>query len=161
MKMRGKRFTLVLLFGLVLIYIPACLFSAIARPRRMGIFQLTGMLICAAGGGLALWCVSNFALIGRGTPAPFAAPRQLVTRGPYKLVRNPMYVGVGLCFAGTSLFYESILFLVYVALFFVAAHLFVVLYEEPTLQRTFGREYLAYCSRVRRWVPRLFAVKIE
>lgn len=106
MKMRGKRFTLVLLFGLVLIYVPAHLFSAVARPRRMGKFQLTGMLICAAGGGLALWCVSNFALIGRGTPAPFPAPRRLVTRGPYKLVRNPMYVGVGLFFAGAALFYE-------------------------------------------------------
>lgn len=147
------------LFGFVLIYIPARLFSVVARPETYGGVQLTGILVCAAGGTLALCCVFSFAILGRGTPAPFAAPRRLVTNGPYKLVRNPMYIGVGLFFTGTALFYESTLFFAYVALFSVASHVFVVFYEEPTLQRTFGSEYSAYRSRARRWLPWLPAHK--
>ena len=66
-----------------------------------------------------------------------------------------MYIGVGLWFGGAALSYQSSLVLAYVVLFVIASHLFVVWYEEPTLRRTFGSEYLTYCSRVRRWMPRL------
>lgn len=153
--MTANRFVLVLLFGFVLIYLPARFFSAIAWPARIGIQQSAGIVICAIGAAIALWCVSNFALIGRGTPAPFAAPRRLVTRGPYQFVRNPMYIGVGTFFIGAAVFYQSVLFLAYAVLFFVSSHLFVVLYEEPTLRRTFGDKYTVYCGGVRRWTPRL------
>jgi protein-S-isoprenylcysteine O-methyltransferase Ste14 len=151
----ANRFLLVILFGFVLIYLPARLFSLVARPARVGISQVVGIVICAAGAAIALWCVSTFAFIGRGTPAPFAAPRRLVTRGPYRLVRNPMYVGVGMFFVGAAVLYQSVLFLAYAVLFLVSSYLFVLLYEEPTLRRTFGDEYTAYCGRVRRWSPRL------
>ena len=147
------RVVLVLLFGLVLIYLPARLFAAVERPARIGPFQAAGMLIGAAGGALALWCVSSFALTGRGTPVPFAAPRRLVTGGPYRFVRNPMYIGAGLLFAGAAVFYESRLLAGYVIAFVLAGHLFIVWYEEPTLRRMFGCEYTAYSIRVGRWWP--------
>jgi protein-S-isoprenylcysteine O-methyltransferase Ste14 len=150
---RANRFVLVLLFGLVLIYLPIRLFSVVARPAGRGIFQVAGILICAAGGAIALWCASSFVLIGRGTPAPFAAPRRLVTRGPYRFVRNPMYIGVGVWFGGAALFYQSSLMFAYVVLFVIASRLFVVWYEEPTLRSMFGSEYSTYCSRVWRWWP--------
>lgn len=153
--MTGNRFVLVLLFGFVLIYLPARLWSAIDRPETFGIVQRVGIVICAAGGTIALWCASTFAVVGRGTPAPFAAPRRLVMRGPYRLLRNPMYVGVGVLFFGAAMFYQSRVLLAYVALFCVASHLFVVCYEEPTLRRHFGAEYSAYCQRIGRWWPRL------
>jgi len=153
--MPARRFVLVLLFGVVLIYVPVRLFSAVVRPAGIGVSDLAAIVICTAGGAVALWCVSSFAFVGRGTPAPFAAPRRLVTRGPYRFVRNPMYIGVGLMFAGAALFYKSLLLVEYTGFFFVASHLFVVWYEEPTLRRIFGHEYEAYCSRVRRWWPRM------
>ena len=152
--MTANRFILVLLFGFVLIYLPARLFSVIAWPARIGTLQVVGTVVCAMGATIALCCVFNFALIGRGTPAPFAAPRRLVTRGPYRFVRNPMYVGVGMFFVGAAVFYQSLLFLAYAFLFFVSSHAFIALYEEPSLRRTFGDEYTAYCGRVRRWLPR-------
>src|SRR5215472_14291204 len=132
--MTASRFVLVILFGFVLICLPARLFSVIVWPARIGISQAAGMVICASGAAIALWCVSSFAFIGRGTPAPFIAPRRLVTRGPYCLLRNPMYVGVGIFFVGAAIFHQSRLFIAYAALFFVSSHLFVVLYEEPTLR---------------------------
>jgi protein-S-isoprenylcysteine O-methyltransferase Ste14 len=64
-----------------------------------------------------------------------------------------MYIGAALVLAGLAIFYESISVALYAGLFLLAAHIFVVAYEEPTLRRTFGQEYDAYCARVRRWWP--------
>jgi len=93
-------------------------------------------------------------VIGRGTPAPFDPPRRLVVVGPYRLVRNPMYIGASLALAGAALFYESWALLGYCTVFALVMHLFVVVYEEPTLRTTFGGDYVRYCERVRRWWPR-------
>lgn len=116
--------------------------------------QVAGGLIAVLGVSLALWCVVVFAVVGRGTPFPFDPPRRLVVRGPYRFVRNPMAIGVGAALAGAALFYESWGLAALTGLFFLVIHLFVVLYEEPTLRRTFGDEYAAYCDGVRRWWPR-------
>jgi len=62
-----------------------------------------------------------------------------------------MYIGAGMTLAGAALYCESVSIFIYAALFFLITHLFVVLYEEPTLRRTFGSDYEAYCSRVNRW----------
>lgn len=144
-----------LFIGLVLIYLPARLlsWSGIVRPAAMEGPQIAGMIIGSTGAVVALWCVFTFAWIGRGTPAPFDPPRRLVVRGPYRFVRNPMYIGAGLALAGAALFYESVSLLAYGGIFLLAAHVFVVWYEEPTLRRIFGAEYEAYCRRVRRWWP--------
>ena len=146
-----------LFIGLVLIYLPARLlsWSGIVRPTTIGVTQVAGMVIGAAGAAVALWCILTFATIGRGTPAPFDPPRRLVIQGPYRFVRNPMYIGAGLALAGAALFYGSWPLLGYAGLFFLVTHLFVVWYEEPTLRQTFGPEYEAYCHEVRRWWPRV------
>jgi protein-S-isoprenylcysteine O-methyltransferase Ste14 len=144
-----------LFIGLVLIYIPARLlsWSGIVRPAALEVAQVAGMVMGAAGAAVALWCVFTFAVLGRGTPAPFDPPRRLVIQGPYRFVRNPMYIGAGVALAGAAVFYESWSLLVYTCLFFLATHVFVVCYEEPTLRRIFGQEYEAYCRHVRRWWP--------
>jgi protein-S-isoprenylcysteine O-methyltransferase Ste14 len=146
-----------LFIGLLLVYLPARLlsWSGIVRPPAIEAPQITGMVIGAAGAAVALWCIFTFAFIGRGTPAPFDPPRRLVIGGPYRFVRNPMYFGAGLALAGAALFYESLPLLGYVGFFLLITHLFVVWYEEPTLRRTFGQEYEAYCRQVRRWWPKI------
>ncbi len=146
-----------LFIGFVLIYLPGRLLSwtGIVRPAAIAAPQVAGMVIGAAGAGVALWCIFTFATIGRGTPAQFDPPRRLVIRGPYRFVRNPMYIGAGLALASAALFYESLPLLGYAGLFFLATHVFVVGYEEPTLRRTFGHDYEAYCRQVRRWWPRV------
>lgn len=146
-----------LFVGLLLIYLPARLlaWSGIPRPVTIEAPQILGMLVGAIGAAIVLWCIFTFASIGRGTPAPFDPPRRLVVQGPYRFVRNPMYIGAGLALGGAALFYESVSLLGYAGLFFLITHLFVMLYEEPTLRRTFGQEYEAYCHKVRRWWPSL------
>lgn len=149
-----------LFIGLLLIYLPARVlsWSGIVRPTATGAPQIVGMIIGSAGAAIALWCIFTFVWIGRSTPAPFDPPRRLVIRGPYRFVRNPMYIGAGLALGGAALFYESVPLLVYGVIFLLACHLFVVSYEEPTLRRTFGAEYESYCHRVRRWWPGVRAV---
>ena len=154
-----------LFIGLIFIYLPGQLLSwaGIARPMATGPLQIAGMIIGGIGAAIALWCVFTFAAIGKGTPAPFDPPRRLVIEGPYRFVRNPMYIGATLGLAGAAIFYGSLSLSIYVGAFLLAAHLFVVFYEEPTLGKSFGAEYEAYCQRVGRWVPgrTLFHLKIN
>lgn len=145
-----------LFIGTLLVFVPARLlaWSGIAAPSRFGAGQGLGALLTCAGGMLALSCVLAFALVGRGTPAPFDPPRRLVAWGPYRWVRNPMYVGAGTAVSGAALYYHSLPLFAYAVAFLLAMHGFVVWYEEPALRRMFGREYEEYCRRVGRWWPR-------
>lgn len=145
-----------LFIGLLLIFLPERILSStgIIQPEAIGVWQVAGMLLGACGAALALTCIFTFVFVGRGTPAPFDPPRGLVVQGPYRLVRNPMYLGAVLALAGAALFYQSIPLLGYAGLFLLVTHLFVVLYEEPTLRRTFDSDYEAYCRRVGRWWPK-------
>lgn len=146
-----------LFIGFVLVFLPSRLLarSGLSSPESLGAPQVAGMLATAIGGALAVWCVLAFVVVGHGTPAPFDPPRRLVARGPYRYVRNPMYLGATIALAGAALFYGSPALAVYAAVFLIAMHAFVVLYEEPTLRASFGQEYERYCDEVRRWWPRL------
>ncbi|MFN2542376.1 MAG: isoprenylcysteine carboxylmethyltransferase family protein [Chthoniobacterales bacterium] len=144
-----------LFIGFVLVYLPSrfARWSGIVEPATTRAPQVVGMIMVAIGTLIAFWCVLTFVFIGKGTPAPFDPPRKLVIRGPYQLVRNPMYIGAGMTLAGAALFYESLSIFIYTGLFFLITHLFVVFYEEPTLRRTFGDDYETYRRRVGRWWP--------
>jgi protein-S-isoprenylcysteine O-methyltransferase Ste14 len=146
-----------LFIGFLLVYLPARLlfWSGIVRPATIATPQIAGMVVSAAGAAIALCCILTFAFIGRGTPAPFDPPRRLVIRGPYRFVRNPMYIGAGLALAGAALFYQSWALLAYAVGFLLVMHSFVVWHEEPTLRQIFGQDYEAYCQQVRRWWPRV------
>jgi protein-S-isoprenylcysteine O-methyltransferase Ste14 len=114
-----------------------------------------GFAAMAAGGALALTCAYFFATYGRGTPAPFDAPREFVAVGPYRYVRNPMYIGGSLVLGGFGLVERSPSILVLTLVALGLAHLFVVLVEEPSLEWKFGDGFRIYKRSVRRWLPRL------
>jgi protein-S-isoprenylcysteine O-methyltransferase Ste14 len=148
-----------LFIGFVLVYLPAQVvaWAGVSRPEHAGPLQIAGLIVTALGAALAVWCILSFAVLGRGTPAPFDPPRRLVVRGPYRFVRNPMYLGASLALAGAALFLQSLALLAYAAGFLLITHVFVVVYEEPALKRTFGDDYETYQRRVPRWLPRLTA----
>ena len=145
--------------GLLLVFVPGRVLSTagVTGPASFGTLQVAGVIVAAVGATLAVWCILTFVVVGRGTPAPFDPPRRLVARGPYGWVRNPMYLGAGLALVGAALYYGSGGLLVYSGGFLLFMHLFVVLYEEPTLRSTFGADYEAYCRRVHRWWPHAHA----
>jgi protein-S-isoprenylcysteine O-methyltransferase Ste14 len=118
--------------------------------RAPGVFLLLG------GAVVLLDSFRRFALEGRGTPAPVVPPDQLVVSGLYRYVRNPMYVALLSIVLGQALLLSSTTLLWYSAMLWLMFHLFVLMYEEPTLRRTFGRSYEEYCANVSRWRPRLW-----
>jgi protein-S-isoprenylcysteine O-methyltransferase Ste14 len=144
-----------LFISFLLLFIPARIleWSHITRPDRIRITQILGVSTMVIGGALVLWCILTFVFVGKGTPAYFDPPRRLVIQGPYRFVRNPMYLGAGLAVVGAAWFFWSWPLLAYAALFGVATHLFVIAYEEPTLTRKFGQDYAEYRRSVRRWLP--------
>ena len=85
---------------------------------------------------------------------PLIRPQSLSQQGPYRVVRNPMYMGVLLILLGESVAFASIPILYYALVVWLFFHLFVVLYEEPTLRQKFGSSYQEYCNTVSRWIPR-------
>lgn len=141
--------------GFVLTWGAAALWvRTLGGPILPPLAQSIGIALMIAGGAIVLWCVGVFTLLGKGTPAPFDAPRSFVPSGPYRWVRNPMYVGAFTVLAGFGLLHRSVAMLLFVIPVALLFHMFVILYEEPTLQRRFGAEYSDYRTQVRRWIPR-------
>jgi protein-S-isoprenylcysteine O-methyltransferase Ste14 len=116
--------------------------------------RVAGVALVVASTPLFLSFLSRFVVEGRGTPAPIAPTEHLVVGGPYRWTRNPGYIAVFGMLIGQALLFGSAAVLAYAGLIALAFHTFVLFYEEPTLRRTFGAEYDAYCRRVPRWLPR-------
>jgi len=113
-----------------------------------------GLLVLAAGASLALTCAGYFVVRGRGTPALFDAPHEFVASGPYRYVRNPMYIGGFLVLFGFGLVEQSGAIVMFCAIWFAFFQMFVIHVEEPGLRRRFGASYDDYCRTVPRWIPR-------
>jgi protein-S-isoprenylcysteine O-methyltransferase Ste14 len=145
-----------LLPGLLAGYIPWRYFGL--RDVRLDLAHpahAAGVLCIAVGAALLLTCIWEFAHRGRGTLSPADPPRRLVISGLYRYVRNPMYLSVTLIVLGEVILTGSRALLLYWAIWFAAANLFVIGYEEPTLRRQFGPDYDRYRQQVGRWIPRL------
>ena len=111
------------------------------------------------GFAVALRCVWDFGWTGHGTPAPMAPPTKLVVVGFYRYVRNPMYLGFIVGWAGLWVVFgqanrAALIAASVIVLFGIS---FIPLYEEPKLRKMFGAEYEEYCRNVRRWAPHMHA----
>jgi protein-S-isoprenylcysteine O-methyltransferase Ste14 len=133
--------------GIVAFAVPLLLLRPAGRTR----LEPDGALVLAIGCLVLLACVREFYVAGKGTLAPWAPPRHLVTSGLYRYSRNPMYVGVLLVVGGWALAFRSTSLAVYAITLVVAFHLRVVLGEEPWLARTHGEAWEHYRHRVPRW----------
>ncbi len=136
------------------VYLPWLILTSTGHAPRPVAWPAAALI--AAGVALYLWCLWHFATTGRGTPGPWDPPRHFVGVGPYRYVRNPMYISAALVIGGEAILFTSVALGLYLVVFALVVHAFVVLYEEPTLHRLFGDEYDAYRRSVNRWLPRPF-----
>ena len=139
--------------GMVAGYIPLALLRK-GPQLETSILAYLAFPLWLIGGVILLWSFWNFLIQGRGTPAPIDPPKELVSAGFYRYVRNPMYVGIFLILLGHFLWFKFLWLVVYLVIVFLIIHSFVTLYEEPTLKRLFGASYEDYLERVPRWIPR-------
>lgn len=116
--------------------------------------RTVGLALAAAGVALLVVCFAGF-VAARGTPAPVAPTEQLVVEGPYRYVRNPMYVAVLTIVLGQTLWHASLWLVLYGGLAWAVMAAFVRLYEEPALRARFGSDYAIYRSAVPAWIPRV------
>jgi protein-S-isoprenylcysteine O-methyltransferase Ste14 len=153
----GSALFLVIAPGIVAGHIPwwICRWHVGAPLLGVSSFRIVGVLLIVAGLPVLLDSFGRFALQGLGTPAPIFPTRQLVVSGLFRYVRNPMYVAVVALILGQGLFFGSIRVLEYGIGVWVVFNLFVFIYEEPTLRKSYGPEYAEFCANVPRWFPRL------
>ena len=120
-----------------------------APPERHA--RGAGAALMALGAALPASAVGLFRR--RGTSVvPVRPATALVTSGPYRFTRNPMYVGFALVHAGLALRRRSTWALLMLAPVLAAVHSLVVAREERYLEATFGDEYRRYKREVRRWL---------
>ena len=141
-----------LLPGSVLVWVPLVLTSGDHADIGLGPLRWLGVPLVALGAAGLLWCIVDFARRGRGTLAPVDPPQFVVRSGLYRVTRNPMYVAVLVTLVGETLLADTVRLAIWTLLVAVTVHLFVVLYEEPTLRRRFGEPYVAYTATVPRWL---------
>lgn len=113
--------------------------------------HVAGTVLANAGGLLALWCFAMFAW-RRTTIMPGGAPSGLVLRGPYRLSRNPIYVGMLASYAGLALMLDVPWALVLLPLPVWVLQRAIVPHEEAQLRARFGAGFDAYAAKVPRWV---------
>ena len=111
---------------------------------------LGGALLVA---GLALLASFNTLFNRRGTAVePWKPTTAIVTDGPYRLTRNPAYLGMALVYAGIALMSDALWVLAPLPLVLAIIDRTVIAREERYLERKFGQEYLDYKGSVRRWI---------
>ena len=127
------------------------------RPAFFGLdlIRILGGILIVAGAPGIVDSFARFALEGLGTPAPIAPPQKLVVTGLYRYVRNPIYIAVVAVILGQALLFGDWRLVWYGALLWLFFHVAVVMYEEPTLEQTFGTQYETFRTDVPRWIPRL------
>jgi protein-S-isoprenylcysteine O-methyltransferase Ste14 len=122
----------------------------VSQPRPLA-WPAAMPIVCGA--VLYTACQWQFASVGHGTPGVWDAPRRVVAAGPYRRVRNPIYLAALLVLFGEAWLFESMPLLEYAAVLRVAFHLLVVFYEEQHLGARFGDDYARYRRTVWRWIP--------
>jgi len=123
----------------------------ISAEAGRGFIRLVGIAIIMSGIGVTLAAEWRFFQAGTMT-LPTRPTSVIVADGIYRYTRNPMYIGMIIALAGTGLLANSWWFLLALPFAAAAVRKLAVKREERYLERKFGAQYLAYKSRVRRWL---------
>jgi protein-S-isoprenylcysteine O-methyltransferase Ste14 len=152
---------ILILPGTVLVFVPAVILIATYKrfpPELIGPDRLPfwpGLVAAGLGLAMAFWTVSLFTKFGQGTPAPWDPPQKLVVRGPYRFVRNPMITSVLLMLTAEAALLQSWPIFFWMIFFYLTNLIYFPLFEERSLEKRFGTDYLEYKKHVPRWIPRL------
>ena len=147
----------ILFFSVFMLAVPWLAHRLLPYPLPIPLAPRLALAALLFVAGIAVWlvCLDTFSRQGRGTPLPVDAPRLLVTRGFFSLVRNPIMLGELFVIWAEALYLSSVGCLLYALAISALAHVMAVAVEEPELRKRFGEQYDEYCRNVPRWIPRL------
>lgn len=133
----------------------ALLFLALAQPTAASLFL--GALLAVAGEGIRLWAIGY---TGEPTRSQELDAPELITSGPYGLVRNPLYLGnllngmaVATAAVGGLPIEQAALLWLAAAIFLVGIYHNIIVLEQSFLEEQFGQEYRDYCASVPALLP--------
>ena len=126
------------------------------RPRHIApdtalASTIAGVVLFTAGAAVAGWALAIF-YNARTTTVPGKASAKLVTWGPYRFTRNPMYVGLSLAYLGEAGLLKHVYPVLLLPLVIAYLNWTVIPLEEARLKEVFGDEYEQFRSKVRRWI---------
>ncbi len=139
---------------LLLAHVAAVILLRWILPLPFGVpkvLEWLGYVLMLLGIGLAGGAVSRFRQV-HTTTHPDGSVMTIVTRGPYRFSRNPIYLGFVCLLVGFSFAFRTYWGLILSPLFIVLMNMLVIQHEEAYLERKFGETYTSYKSRVRRWL---------
>ncbi|MGV3553030.1 methyltransferase family protein [Rhizobium sp.] len=120
-------------------------------PGRALLLEMAGVAIAGAGIWLVLWGYAK--LIRHRTALLSSSPTtHLVTSGPYRFTRNPVYLGYTLAMLGSGLLLANFWMAIIAALTAIVTHAWIIRSEEKHLLARFGFEFECYCRRTRAWI---------
>src|ERR1035438_1166713 len=110
--------------------------------------KITGIIIMWSGTALAIWCAMLMFLYGQGTFLVTSAPKKMMTRNIYGIVRHPMMWALFIIVFGEILLFGHFILIVWLIAMVRIIWLIVANYEEPQLERRFGDSWTDYCKNV-------------
>ena len=146
---------IVIVPGVILFFENEFSWTGWTRYSRNFVLTIISITLFMLGVILFFWTNRLFIRKGRGTLAPWDPPREFVIVGPYRHVRNPMIIGVGLILAAETIFFGSTGITFWTVVFILANMIYFPLKEEKDLIKRFGDDYREYCQNVPAWIPRL------
>jgi protein-S-isoprenylcysteine O-methyltransferase Ste14 len=114
-------------------------------------FTWSGFLIIGAGVFMAFWSRTLF-LRNRTTLSPYESPVVLLTTGPFRISRNPVYLAMAAMLFGSAVVMGTLFPFVFVVLFIVIIEVLFIPDEERRLEELFGEKYWQYKRNVHRWI---------
>ena len=136
----------------VLLLVTLILHFLLPEERVVGWSEVIGLIVTAGGVGLCFFAAALFQARDT-TKNPYGEPTQFVVQPPpYTWTRNPMYLGLTTALLGFAVFFSSIMMLLAPLVFLFVIDRLVIPREEETMDRLFGKDYVAYKDRVRRWL---------
>ena len=130
---------IVLVGGTTMVLIPIYLLSSSSSQTNVeiGFLKYFGFLPFLLGIIIIFWCVRDFIYKGKGTPAPYDPPKQLVVNGLFRFMRNPIITGGIMVLVGESILMESVAIACWALIFFIGDHIYFIFWEELGLVKRF------------------------
>ena len=119
--------------------------------ERVPYLDFAGGFVLGVGAAIAGWGLVTF-WKAKTTTVPGKTSSQMVTWGPYRFTRNPMYVGLTIAYLGEALLLRQLWPVVLLPLVIAYVHWIVIPLEESKIQEAFGDQYEQYRARVGRWI---------